>query len=440
MCLSPKTSRTFLGYYFKSKNTDRTNSKEEKTKNKLSQNRLSSRNNEIMKNQKKNIYRKILPNNLIQFSSNNSTSSNNSIHNLNNVQTHNCIKEYESGYKNPDYLKKNIKFYNKHNLSNILMKNTKEKLNNMFQKYKNKVNNNRNYSSNYMTNRHNRSSSKNLNQDLVISKIVDKLVINNINKMKKFNFNISQIQLKSDIERTFLGSKTTKEFNHNLNSSKKNIYFPISTNKKIKSPNNKKNISSLGITRHSALTSSTGNIMSQKNVKPLISNKSNKQISNNNFKKNKSDIFNKKDKMMELSKSKEINNNITFNNYYIKQKKFSNGVGLNNNKIEYVQINLFNNGHDDKISKDGKNYMFNKIDKKIISNINSVKNIQKNREKEVKLFDNINGSSDGLNVTKSILNFNDKIKQIKEISTPEENHFLAVNYVHFIKNNNIKFL
>ena len=179
--------------------------------------------------------------------------------------------------------------------------------------------------------------------------------------------------------------------------------------------------------------------MSQKNVKPLISNKSNKQISNNNFKKNKSDIFNKKDKMMELSKSKEFNNNITFNNYYIKQKKFSNGVGLNNNKIEYVQINLFNNGHDDKISKDGKNYMFNKIDKKIISNISSVKNIQKNREKEVKLFDNINGSSDGIYITKSILNFNDKIREIKEISTPEENHFLAVKYVHFIKNNNKKF-
>ena len=125
MCLSPKTSRTFLGNYFKSKNSDRTNSKEENIKNKLSQKRLSSRNNEIMKNQKKNIYRKILPNNLIQFSSNNSTSSNNSIHNLNNVQTHNCIKEYESGYKKPDYLKKNIKFYNKHDLSNILMKNTK---------------------------------------------------------------------------------------------------------------------------------------------------------------------------------------------------------------------------------------------------------------------------------------------------------------------------
>ena len=438
MCLSPKTSRTFLGYYFKSKNSDRTNSKEENIKSRITQKRLSSRNNEIMKNQKKNIYRKILPNNFVQFSSNNSTSSNNSIHNLNNIQTHNCIKEYESGYKNPDYLKKNIKFYNRHDLSNILMKNTKEKFNNMFQKYKKKVNNNRNNSNNYMTSRHNHSSSKNLNQDLVISKIVDKLVINNINKLKKFNFNINQIQQKSDIERTFLGSMTTKD-NHQLNSSRKNIYFPISTNKKIKSPNNKKNISCLGITRHSALTSSTGNIMSQKNIKPLYSSKSNVQNSNKNFKKNKSDIFNKKDKIMELSKSKEISSNITFNNYYIKQKKFSNGVGLNNNKIEYVQINLFSNGHDDKITKDGKNYMFNKIDKKIISKINSVKNFQKIREKEVKLFDNINGSSDGIYVTKSILNFNDKIKPIKEISTPEENHFLAVSYIHFIKNNNNKF-
>ena len=55
------------------------------------------------------------------------------------------------------------------------------------------------------------------------------------------------------------------------------------------------------------------------------------------------------------------------------------------------------------------------------------------------MFDNINGSSDGIYITKSILNFNDKIREIKEISTPEENHFLAVKYVHFIKNNNKKF-
>ena len=42
---------------------------------------------------------------------------------------------------------------------------------------------------------------------------------------------------------------------------------------------------------------------------------------------------------------------MTFNNYCNKKKNNMNEVGLNNNKIEYVQINLFNNGHEDKTKK-----------------------------------------------------------------------------------------
>ena len=141
---------------------------------------------------------------------------------------------------------------------------------------------------------------------------------------------------------------------------------------------------------------------------------------------------------MDLSKSKEMKNNITFNNYYKKQKKYSGGVGLNNNKIEYVQINLFNNGHEDKFSRE-KNNIFNKIEKKNSSNSN-MKKIKKNKEKEVKLFDNdINGSNDGLFMTKSFLSYNDKSRISKDLSTPEENHFQAVNYVQLIQKNSKKF-
>ena len=439
MCFSPKTSRSNINSFFNLKNTHRNKSKEDKD-NKLTKKRLSSRNNENLKNQKKNIYKKIIPNYLIQFSSNNSTSSNTS--HLNNVKTHNHIfNEYESGYKNPNYIKRNMKFFKKQDYSNALINNSKEKIDNIFQKYKKKT-----YNSHVNSNikaRHNRSLSKNLNQDLVISKIVDKLVIENINKINKLNLNLNSNQNKFDIDKTLLGSLTTKDFNPYLKTSSKNkINFPVSKNyKNIISINN---INSLGISRHSALTSSTKNIYSRKTSRQIQSSRPNRPNSNDNIKKNKNVrnkyIINKNGKVMNLSKSKEIKNNITFNNYYKKQKKYSGGVGLNNNKIEYVQINLFNNGHEEKFSKE-KNYIFNKIEKKGISNGNSnIKNIKKSKDKEVKLFDNdINGSNDGLYLTKSFLSSNDKSRLTKDLFTPEENHFQAINYVQLIKNNNKKF-
>ena len=64
-------------------------------------------------------------------------------------------------------------------------------------------------------------------------------------------------------KKTLLGSLTTKDFNPYLKTSSKNkINFPVSKNyKNIISINN---INSLGISRHSALTSSTKNIYSRK--------------------------------------------------------------------------------------------------------------------------------------------------------------------------------
>ena len=104
MCLSPRSSGSNINSFFKSKNNNKKTSKED-NENKLFQKMLSSRNNEIVSNPKKFIYRKILPKNLIQFSSNNSTSSNTSY--LNNEKTYNKKNDdFESEYKNQNYLKK----------------------------------------------------------------------------------------------------------------------------------------------------------------------------------------------------------------------------------------------------------------------------------------------------------------------------------------------
>jgi hypothetical protein len=420
MCLSPKTYRSNnINPLFQQKNKNRNNSKEEKD-NKLSKKKLSSRNNEIIKNQNKFIYKKIIPNSLIHFSSNNSTRSNTSY--LNKQK----FKEKEIRYKYQDYFKRNMKYFKRQDYSNILINNTKEKIKNIFQKYNKKTYNSQFNNSNYNNkSRHNRSLSKNLNQDSVISKIVDKLVIDNIQKKNK-----------NDLENNLLGSNTT--FNSYLKTnSKRDLKFPNSQSlKNIISIND---INSLANSRHSAIMSSTKNIYSKKTSRQIKSNKPNRPNSNDNAKKNKySNINNgnKKGKIINLSKTKD-NNNVTFNNYYKKYKKYSNAVGLNNNKIEYVQINLFNNGHEDKNIREDN--FANKIEKKG-NKKNNLKFIKNNKEKEVKLLDNdINASSDGLYITKSFFNFNDKNRQTKDLCTPEESHFQAVNYAQFIKQNNNNF-
>ena len=104
MCLSPKTSRSNINFLFNEKNNNR-NSSNEDNDIKYSKKRLSSRNNEVLKNQKRNIYKNLIPSNLIQFSSSNSTYSSRS--NINNAKTHtNIFNYYDKGYKNPDHIKR----------------------------------------------------------------------------------------------------------------------------------------------------------------------------------------------------------------------------------------------------------------------------------------------------------------------------------------------
>ena len=442
MCISPKSSRsnniTNINSFISQKNSNKNSSKEDSSK--YSKKKLSSRNNELLKAPKKNIYKKILPNSIFQFSSNNSTSSN-TTSNFNNVKTHNHINfDYDTNsYKNPNYLKKDNKVIN--NQSNV--NNSKEKIDNFLQRYKNKMKNNMSNSSSDIMRGHNRSLSKNLNQELIISKIVDKLVAENINKINKYNLELNHPTHLNEIEKTLFGSNTTKEYNPYNNKNKINFLIPPSF-KNIISINN---IKTPGLSRHSALTSSTMNIYTKKinsQVNTNINrNKQKRPNSNDNVKniknqkKNNSKMNNSKPKM-NLSKSKDIINKTNYNNFTKRQKNLSNGVGLNNNQIEYVQINLFNGGNDEKILKEGKNLIFNKFDNRRNKYNNNKK--QKNKEKEVKLFDSdINCSNDGNYLTNTCLSFNEKSRQSKETFTPEENHFQAVYYSQLIKTNDKKF-
>ena len=441
MCISPKSSRsgniTNINSFINPKISNKNNAKEESTK--YSKKKLSSRNNEILKAPKKNIYKKILPNSIFQFSSNNSTSSN-TTSNFNNIKSHNHINfDYDTNsYKNPEYLKRVNKSIKNQNNAN----DTREKIDNFLQRYKNKMKNSMSNSSTDIMRGHNRSLSKNLNQELIISKIVDKLVAENINKINKYNLELNQQTYKNEIEKNLFGSMTTKEYNLYNNKNKINFLMPPSY-KNVISINN---IKSPGLNRHSALTSSTMNIYSKKinnQTKTNINfNKPKRPNSNDNMKNIKIQRKNNSKQnyrpKMNLSKSKDITNKTNYNNFSKKQKNLSNGVGLNNNQIEYVQINLFNGGNDEKLLKEGKNLIFNKFEKK--RNQYNNKKKQKNKEKEVKLFDSdINYSNDGNYLTNTCLSFNEKSRQSKEVFTPEENHFQAVNYLQLIKNTDKKF-
>ena len=441
MCISPKSSRsgniTNINSFMNPKNSKKNISKEDSEK--FTKKRLSSRNNDILKAPKKNIYKKILPNSIFQFSSNNSTSSN-TTSNFNNIKSHNHINfDYDTNsYKNPEYLKRVNKSIKNQNNAN----DTREKIDNFLQRYKNKMKNSMSNSSTDIMRGHNRSLSKNLNQELIISKIVDKLVAENINKINKYNLELNQQTYKNEIEKNLFGSMTTKEYNLYNNKNKINFLMPPSY-KNVISINN---IKSPGLNRHSALTSSTMNIYSKKinnQTKTNINfNRPKRPNSNDNMKNIKIQRKNNSKQnyrpKMNLSKSKDITNKTNYNNFSKKQKNLSNGVGLNNNQIEYVQINLFNGGNDEKLLKEGKNLIFNKFEKK--RNQYNNKKKQKNKEKEVKLFDSdINYSNDGNYLTNTCLSFNEKSRQSKEVFTPEENHFQAVNYLQLIKNTDKKF-
>ena len=427
MCISPKSSRssniTNINSFINQRNTNKNITNDDSEKN--TKKKLSSRNNEMLRAPKKNLYKKILPNSIFQFSSNNSTSSN-TTSNFNKVKSHNYINfDFDTySYINPDYLKRNNKSIKNQNNQNKV-NNQKERIDNFLERYKKKMKNSMSSSSTDIKRGHNRSLSKNLNE--------------NMHKINKYNLELNHQTYKNEIEKNLLGSMTTKEYNTYNNKNKINFLIPPNY-KNIISINNTKS----GLNHHTALTSSTMNIYAKKinnqtncNVNTNINNSKQKRPNSNDNMKNiniqkKNNSKSKNKPKMNLSKSKEIINKTSYNNFSKKQKNISNGVGLNNNQIEYVQINLFNGGNDDKILKEGKNIIFNKFDKK--RNKYNSKKKQKNKEKEVKLFDSdINCSNDGNYLTNTCLSFNEKSRQSKENFTPEENHFQVVNYLQLIK-------
>ena len=415
MFLSPQTCRNNMSSFFKDKRFNRNKTKDDI--NKFNKKNLSSRNIENHSNPKKNNYKKIIPSNLIQFSSNNSTSSNNS--NLHNIRTHkNIFSEFELGQKDSDFIRRNIKHFKRQESLHNLMNNTKERYDNLFQNYKKKINNKMLYSKNNLTNIHNKTVNKNIIQDLIIS-----------NKQNKFNINSNADPSKRNTKKALINSFIYKDFSSNLNSnSKKEI---ISANfKNMKSTNNIN--SSRLVSGYSSKNSSTGNIHTKISIKKMNSAKPHRPNSNDNCL-----IMNqinnlKENKIIKLSKSKSKTKNKNFNknNKYIKssnnksylKKNIGNNVKLSNNKIEYVQINLFNNGFGNKSSKDSIQIV-NKIGKK--------KDVEKNRiyknkqsKKEAKITDDIN---------------NDKTLTENDINTPEENHFQAIILMQIIKSNSNKY-
>lgn len=449
MCLSPETCRNNINSFFKEKNIIRYKSKNDPHK--LNKKKLTSRNNENISNPKKKPFKRIIPNNLIQFSSNNSTSSNTS--NLNNVRTHkNFFNEYEIGlgYKDSDFIRRNLMHFKKQDSSNIILNNTKDRFDNLFHKYKKKVNTKAKNSKKNISNIHNRTVCKNMSQDLLISKIVDKSVINNIsniNKFNKVNLSSNRDPVKYDLEKIdkiLLGSKTTKNiiynYNYNLNSyiEKKLYNFPMTTHyKNIKSLNNI-NYTRI-LSRHSAKNASTGNIHSKNSKNKSNSTKLNRPNSNDNFKRNKNT---KNSKVINLSKTRDkylFNSNNKYKNYFKEQKKVGNDVRLNNNKIEYVQINLFNNGNDGKITNESiQNFNRKTFEKKN----NNCKIIENRKNNKIINNDDINDngeSKENLIMNKTFLSFNDKVFNENNINTPEENHFQAITYIQLIKKNNKKF-
>ena len=143
MCISPKSSRssniTNINSFINQRNTNKNITNDDSEKN--TKKKLSSRNNEMLRAPKKNLYKKILPNSIFQFSSNNSTSSN-TTSNFNKVKSHNYINfDFDTySYINPDYLKRNNKSIKNQNNQNKV-NNQKERIDNFLEIYKKKMKN-----------------------------------------------------------------------------------------------------------------------------------------------------------------------------------------------------------------------------------------------------------------------------------------------------------
>lgn len=457
MCLSPQTCKSSMSSFYKEKNSDKYSSKDDIDK--QTKRKLSSRNNE---NPKKNKCEKKI-HNMPQFSSNISTSSNTS--NLNCLKTHNQIIRENEKVKDSISMRRNIKSFIKQNSSNIFTNNSKEKMDYLIQKYKKKIN----YHFQNNNNHNNRSMNKNISQDLIISKVIDRLVINNLTKINKYCLKL-KVGQRINNEKNLLSSATNKEFNPYLYTKNQNLFnLPITKiYKNIKSVNN---LNLHQKSKHTVLTSSTGNLYAysskkiQGSTERQMKSNYNDLLDRNNNKRNKRNSSCNSNKNYNFNEIRNVNliapskskDNICCNNLNINTANNSNpkktplGIGLNNNKIGYVQINLFNN---EKINDDNNCQKYT-CPSTIIDSKNKYENFDKTperivsknqKEKQMKIIEtkDINNNcyfEDEISFTKQILLKNKSpLKNDLEIASPEENHFHAISFLQFLKTNEKKYV
>ena len=449
-----------------------------------------TRNNDLSlnKSKKKNIFKRIFPhNNYLHFSSNNCTSSNTT--NFNNTKTNNyIILENDFNFKDLDNLRQQIKSLIKHNSSTsfsnfkpnftnikFISTNTKiEKDNKKKKEYKNNVL------------KKNINSREN-NIDIYPLNKNERLKINTnysilLNNSRKENDNFyPKIKNYKNFFNIYNSRPLTLNFSNEFNNF--NSYKKLINNKSMKYlGKHKQNYRKKFVLKENSSQKSKKGKSEDKESK-----KSNMFIDNKKIKESKS--FNllythtqKNDKLSNstsfspIQKIKPKKKNTKSKNMSNLSKLNTNksSIGLKNNSIERVQINLYNkknksrtNINSNKIS-DRKNTSVktseNQIDSKFYRKIGErkgIKNLNKkngaiisspfynkrvtNKNKYIKnknyyniivdydAFEkNIENTFKRTNANKKIVNNNENTTVI----TPEQNHFLAVKQIQNIKKNN----
>ena len=438
---------------------------------------------------KKDIFKRIFPhNNYIHFSSNNCTSTNTT--NFNNTKTNNFIFfENDFNFKDAEKLKQQINSLIKHNSSNNFSNfktscSNIKLINNNFGKEKD-----RKKKKDFLSNNIKIHSKEDNNTDLYGNTKNDKLYINtnysillnNTKKEKEKNKKIcTKIQNFKNCINFYNSRPLTLNFSNELNNF--NSYKLLLKNKSMKylskcKPNYRKNI---------VLNDNTTNLKKKGNSENKEYKKKDLLIDNKKIKGSKSYNILFTHKRDNLSKSTsfspihEIKQNKKDNKkkHTSNLKKIKNNkslIGIRNNSIERVQINLYNKKNNSttnnkvtgrknisvKSSNDKINIQFfSKIDNKIGKmKKNSIKtrgviNSQKTSPFSSKKLNNknkvivknknhydINVDYEIINekrINKTFIKANKKVTNNDNTSiiTPEQNHFLAIKQIQQIKNNN----
>ena len=495
MCLSPtagKGSRNMTSYYKEksSKQNQKNNTNKEKQKN-TRKIKNSVRKQESTSNSKKNIFKKINQNihsnnnskinKRSQFSSNDTTSS--------NINTHKNISEINKNFRDTESFLQGIKSVIIKQPSDILIKsNNNEKIIDTGKKFVKKI----------RTTNHARNTENikyiNLNPELIMSKIKDKYPINkreidnkstkcyNYNDISKnfhksfnyintnkisgnlfyknnsnnsflFNSNTSKIK-KSDISKTnsqYMNSRYTENKMIKTDSrinEMKDFNFILNL-RKLKESKSDKNYNSNNIISCSKINNMFNNFLSPQNIsrKELLKNHS----------------------YVHCNSSSDVNNGCNLN-MNIQKKQSLGGIGINNNIIEHIQINLFNNKKNkSKTHKNSDEDIFNHIKytsdkltdeqkiKQIYLKIDNRRESYKKKlnkkskskqrslidERESRLKTNNNEKNerddiyydlDKIEMDKNKYKSNVNFKNERDVDTPEEAHFYTIYHIQKIKN------